>query len=144
MKVYFAADHAGFDLKRVLLARLAAQGHEAEDMGPYALDPEDDYPDYILPLARRVATEPGSRGIVIGGSGQGEAMAANRIPGARAAVFYGGATDVLLATRADNDANILSVGARFVSEKEAKEAAKIFLETPFSNASRHARRIASF
>ena len=147
-KVYVAADHAGFDLKRALVERAREAGYEAFDLGPHTLDPEDDYPDYILPLARRVATEQGSRGIVLGGSGQGEAMAANRIPGARAALFYGGPLDVVRLAREHNNANILSIGARFVGAAEADEAVCIFLTTPFSGESaegaRHARRLAKF
>ncbi len=129
-------------------------------MGPLVLDPEDDYPELIAPCAEKVAQNKDSLGIIIGSSGQGEAMVANRQKGIRAAVFYGGAKaphsfeeegtsgtdlfDIVRATRLHNDANILSLGARFISEEEAKEAVRIFLETAFSNAARHARRIAEF
>lgn len=144
MRVYLAADHAGFALKGVLLEMLRAEGHEAVDLGASALDSADDYPDYIMPLAERVAADPSAFGIVLGGSGQGEAMAANRIKGARAAVFYGGTRDIVRLAREHNDANILSLGARFVSEDEAREAVRIFLATPFSGEERHTRRIAKF
>src|SRR3989344_1409041 len=88
-KVYFAADHAGYALKNALLEQVRMSGYEVEDMGALDLVSEDDYPDLITPLARRVASEPGARGIIVGGSGQGEAMCANRVLGVRAAVFYG-------------------------------------------------------
>ena len=149
MKVFFAADHAGFELKRELLSFVASLGHEAEDLGAHALDPEDDYPDFVTPCAQRVAKSWGSQtsptfGIVIGGSGQGEAMAANRISGVRAAVFYGGSLDIVRLAREHNDANILSLGARFVSVDEAKEAVRLFLDTPFSDSPHHTRRLAKF
>ena|SRR3989344_4929735 len=159
MTVYFAADHAGVDLKRALVAHVRTLGYQVEDLGAHTLDPDDDYPDFILPLARRVAKE-SAQGIIIGGSGQGEAMAANRVPGARAAVFYGPARvtaaleiegggsedayDAIRLARRHNDANILSIGARFVSGGEADEAVRIFLETPFSHGERHERRLAKF
>ena len=161
MKVYFAADHAGFDLKNALVAHVRTLGYEIEDVGALSLAEDDDYPDYVTPLAERVATAPGEAcGIVVGGSGQGEAMAANRVKGARAAVFYGPARvtaaleieggksedayDAVRLARRHNDANILSIGARFVSGSEADEAVRIFLETPFSGEGRHARRLAKF
>ncbi|MDO8575806.1 MAG: RpiB/LacA/LacB family sugar-phosphate isomerase, partial [bacterium] len=89
MKVYFAADHAGFALKNALIEHVRTRGYEVEDLGAFALDPEDDYPDFMTPLAKRVVAEPDSCGIIIGGSGQGEAMCVNRVPGIHAAVFYG-------------------------------------------------------
>ena len=143
-KVYIASDHAGFQLKTVLVPYISTLGYETEDIGAYKLEPDDDYPDYITPCAKRVASEKGSFGIVIGKSGQGEAMAANRIAGARAAVFYGGPEDLLALTRADNNANILSLGAAFISELEAKQAVALFLATLFSNEVRHTRRIEKF
>ena len=154
-KVYFASDHAGFDLKNALVEHVRALGHDVEDMGASVLNTEDDYPDFVLPCAERVAAEPGSFGIVIGGSGEGEAMAANRVKGARAAVFYGNpprsqtdaagrALDIVASARAHNDANILSLGARFLAQGEAEAAAKRFLETPFSGEERHRRRLAKF
>lgn len=159
-KVYFAADHAGFALKNALLEQVRMSGYDVEDMGALDLNPEDDYPDFILPLAKRVADEPGAFGIIVGGSGQGEAMCANRVPGVRAAVFYGemkvtdaleiegghseDGYDVIRLARRHNNANVLSVGARFVSGKEAVEAVRLFLEEPFSISSRHTRRLAKF
>ena len=160
MKVFIATDHTGFILKNVLLEYVRdALLYEVEDLGAYELNPEDDYPDYVVPCAQKVAEE-GALGIIIGGSGQGEAMAANRVRGARAAVFYGkikaqgainaeGAPpldgcDIVRLAREHNDANLLSLGARFISEEDAKEAVRIFLETPFSGSERHVRRIGKF
>ncbi len=146
MHMYLASDHAGFELKNTLVDFLREHGYEVEDMGPDVFDEQDDYPDFIVPLARRVASEPGSFGIILGGSGEGEAMAANRVPGARAAVFYGGSrgVNIVRLSREHNDANILSIGARFVSNDEAKEAVLLWLATSFSGDARHVRRLAKF
>lgn len=141
MKVYLASDHAGFELKAVLMEHLTVRGVEVEDLGPHTFDPADDYPDYIIPLAKRVSGEAGSRGIAIGGSGEGEAMAANRVKGARAAVYHGGPMDAIRLSREHNDANMLSLGARLMTADEAWEAVVLWLETPFSGDERHARRI---
>lgn len=154
MKVYLAADHAGGKLALELAQALAAQGHEAVNLSP-ASRTDDDYPDVIAPLAERIATEPGAIGIAIGASGQGEAMVANRTRGVRAAVYYGEAAHaqvdaaghalgILESARAHNDANILSLGARFLSTEEAVRAVETFLATPFSGEERHVRRIAEF
>ncbi len=141
MKIFLASDHAGFELKSLLADYLKGEGHEVEDLGPHVLNPEDDYPDYITPLARRVTGEPGSFGVILGGSGEGEAMAANRIEGARAAEYYGGNLEIVRVSREHNDANILSLGARFLSPEEAKAAVALWLSTPFSGEERHVRRI---
>ncbi len=141
MKVYLASDHAGFELKKELGAFLREGGHEVVDLGPAALDLADDYPDYIIPLAEAVVANSGSFGIALGGSGEGEAMAANRITGVRAAEYYGGNLDIVRVAREHNDANILSLGARFINSEHAKEAAALFLATLFSGDERHARRI---
>ena len=138
--IYIASDHAGFALKQSLIDALTDEGYALEDMGPTALDPLDDYPDYIVPLARTVAGQEEACGIVIGASGQGEAIAANRIVGIRAAVYYGGPSDIVRLSREHNDANILSLGARFLSPEDAEEAVRLWLATPFSNAERHVRR----
>lgn len=140
-KVYLASDHAGFELKEALAAHLSERGFMPEDLGPFTHEPEDDYPDTIAPLARKVASEPGSFGIAIGGSGQGEAMVCNRFKGVRAAVYYGGKAEILPLSREHNDANVLSLGARFLSAEEAKEAALSWLNGSFSGEERHARRI---
>ncbi len=143
MKIFFAGDHAGFLMKQKLIEFVRSLGHEAEDMGPSSYDEKDDYPDFVVPAAKAIGNDPErSRGVIIGRSGQGEAMSANRIRGARAAVYYGGDLEVIKKAREHNDANILSLGARFVTEAEAKEAVRVFLETPFSGDERHIRRLA--
>ncbi len=141
MKIYVGTDHAGFELKESLLPFLRAQGHEVEDMGAHSFEALDDYPDFIRPVAEAVARDQESRGIILGGSGQGEAMCANRVKGARAAVYYGGAVDIVILSREHNDANILSIGARFVENEEAREVVRVWLETPFSGEEKHTRRI---
>lgn len=159
-KVYFAGDHAGFALKKALIEHVRGLGYDVADEGALSLDPNDDYPDYVAPLAKRIVSEPGTRGIVIGGSGEGEAMCANRVPGARAAVCYGvvpataaleveggrseDAYDIVRLARRHNNANILCLGARFISGEAASEAVRVFLETPFSKGERHERRLAKF
>ena len=158
--IFIAADHAGFRLKEALKEHLALSGYAVEDCGAFEHDPEDDYPDFITPLAHKVAGTPGAFGIAIGGSGQGEAMAANRVPGVRAAVFYGpmqakealdreggfseDGYDPVRLSRRHNDANVLSLGARFVSVLEASEALRIFLATEYTADPRHVRRIAKY
>ena len=141
MKIYIGTDHAGFELKEALVPFLKELGHEVEDMGAHTFEPLDDYPDFIRPVATAVADDPESRGVILGGSGQGEAMCANRVHGARAAVYYGGPLDIVILSREHNNANILSFGARFVDEGEAKKALRLWLETPFSDEEKHARRI---
>ena len=141
MKVYLSSDHAGFELKKILADFLRGLGHEVEDCGPAVLDAQDDYPDYIEPMAQKVAQNNGSFGIAIGGSGEGEAMSANKVKGARAAEYYGGNLDIVKVAREHNDASVLSLGARFINSEHAKEAAALFLSMPFSGEERHARRI---
>lgn len=140
MKIYIASDHAGFKLKEELKTFLGGLGYKVEDKGPSKYDPQDDYPDFIKPAAKAVANEPGSLGIIIGGSGQGEAMAANRIKGARAAVYYGGPEEIIKLSKEHNNANILSLGARFLTLDQAKKAVKIWLDSSFKG-ERHKRRI---
>jgi len=147
MKVIFASDHAGFVLKEELKAHVATLGYEVEDMGAHVYDANDDYPDVIAPAALAVAAQEQVRGIILGGSGQGEAMVANRIPGVRAVVYYGEPKGehqerIITLSREHNDANILSLGARFLTSDEAKEAVTTWLATGFSSDERHARRIA--
>jgi ribose 5-phosphate isomerase B len=141
MKLFLASDHAGFELKQKLIDHLHARGHEVEDFGPTRLNPADDYPDYITPCAKAVAQTHDSMGIIAGMSGQGEAMAANRVRGVRAAVYYGGPTDIIKLSRRHNDANVLSLGARFVSAEEAAQAVDLWLATHFEHDERHQRRI---
>lgn len=142
MKIFIGTDHAGFELKEILVAFLREEGHMAEDMGAYTFEALDDYPDFIRPVAEAVAKEPDARGIILGGSGQGEAMCANRVKGVRAAVYYGGPVDIAVLSREHNDANIISFGARFVEVDEAKEVVRVWLETAFSKEEKHSRRIA--
>lgn len=144
-KIYIGSDHAGFALKGKLIPFLCGLGHEVVDCGPEQFDPADDYPKYILSVARSVAEDVKngklSKGIVIGGSGEGEAITANRLKGVRAATYYGGSHEIIKLSREHNDTNILSLGARFISETEAKVVAKLWLETKFSHDERHIRRI---
>ncbi len=141
MKIYIGSDHAGFALKEKLIPFLTGLGHEVEDRGAYTLDPQDDYPDFVMPVAEAVSKDFGSMGIVLGGSGEGEAMATDKFEGIRTALWYGGNLEIVRLSREHNNANILSLGARFISEDEAKQAVKLWLETPFSNDERHLRRI---
>jgi ribose 5-phosphate isomerase B len=144
MKIYLATDHAGFELKEKIKEFLVDAGHEVEDFGARSYDPQDDYPDYILKAAEAIAKYPEGRAIILGGSGQGEAMVANRHKGVRAVVYYGGDKRVLELSREHNDANTLALGARFLNDPEAFEAVKLWLETPFSGDERHVRRIGKF
>jgi ribose 5-phosphate isomerase B len=140
VRVYLGSDHAGFELKAAIIAWLGEAGHEAVDCGPASYDPEDDYPVYVLRAAEGAIGDPGSLGIVIGGSGNGEQIAANKVPGVRAALAWTVETAQL--ARQHNDANVLSLGARTCSVEDALSFTRVFLETPFSGASRHARRLA--
>lgn len=141
-KVFFATDHAGFELKESLITFVRELGFEVEDLGAHEYDKEDDYPDFVSIVAKQVSANPEeARGIILGGSGQGEAIVANRFSKVRAVVYYGGAPGIITLSREHNDANILSLGARFLSENEAKEAVKIWLNTKFSGEERHQRRI---
>lgn len=142
MKIYFATDHAGFELKNVLVEYVKTLGFEVEDCGAKSFDKEDDYPDFIALAAKAVSLDPiNSKAIVLGGSGQGEAVVSNRFSGVRAVVYYGKNLEIIKLSREHNDANILSLGARFLTADEAKEAVKLWLETPFSGEERHLRRI---
>lgn len=140
MKVYIGSDHAGFEIKGKLVPFLRSLGHEVEDLGAHKYEPLDDFPNYIEPVALAVSKESGSRGIVLGGSGQGEAMCANRIKRVRAAVYYGGPLGVVILSREHNDANILALGARFIDQNEAEVAVRVWLETNFSGDERLIRR----
>jgi ribose 5-phosphate isomerase B len=140
MRVYLGSDHAGFELKQHLVNHLSKQGYEVADVGPHVYDPEDDYPPYCLHAGAKVVADPGSLGIVIGGSGNGEQIAANKIEGVRAALAW--KVEVAQLSRQHNDANVLSIGAREHTLDEAATFADVFLTTPFSGNERHARRIA--
>ncbi|MEN9921586.1 MAG: hypothetical protein RLZZ517_564 [Candidatus Parcubacteria bacterium] len=144
--IHIGSDHAGFDLKNAIIRFLEQKHYEVVDHGAYEFDADDDYPDFILPVAIAVAEDTAAKGIILGGSGQGEAMVANRVQGVRATVFYGepeySDESIINLSRQHNDANVLSIGARFVTEEEACEAIDMWLETAFSGEERHVRRIA--
>ena len=139
MRVYLGSDHAGFELKTFLLEHLSTAGHQVVDIGPHAYDAQDDYPPFCLETGRRVVADPGSLGVVIGGSGNGEQIAANKVAGVRAALAWSLETAQL--SRQHNDANVLSLGARMHDAVTAAGFADIFLATPFSKDPRHQRRI---
>ena len=166
MKIYIASDHAGFELKRRLSDFLESENFEVEDLGPTEFNPNDDYPDFVYPLAQKVALRQAQGklddvGIVIGGSGQGEAIVANKVKGVRAAVYYGNPStlrnsqgrteqgrsatssglEIVKLSKEHNNANILSLGARFLTSDQAIEAVKLWLETKFTSEERHLRRI---
>jgi ribose 5-phosphate isomerase B len=141
MKIALASDHAGYEMKEALKAHLISSGHSVEDFGATTLNHEDDYPDFIVPAAHAVADGVCERGIILGGSGQGEAIAANRVPGVRAVVYYGEPSDIIRLSREHNDANVLSLGARFLATDEAIRAVSTWLATNFTNDVRHLRRI---
>lgn len=157
MKVYIGSDHTGYELKEKLKVYLTELGYEVGDKGAFTVDPADDYPDFIRPTAQAVAENGDSLGIIMGGSGQGEAMCANKVKNIRCSIFYGSvqaikAIDITGKTSDDpyvlvklarehNNANMLSLGVRFLTDDQAKEAVRIFLDTPFSNDPRHIKRI---
>lgn len=140
-KILIATDHAGFELKGKLIVFLESLGYEVKDFGAYSYNINDDYPDFMIPLAKEVSENPDLRAIIIGGSGQGEAIVANRFKRVRCAVYYGGDMRIINFSREHNDANVLSLGARFLKEEEAEKAIKVWLETDFSNEMRHISRI---
>lgn len=139
MKIYIGADHGGYELKEELKKYLREMGYEIEDMGAQELNPEDDYPDYVFPTAESVVRNSGSMGIVIGRSGNGEAIAANKVKGIRAALCW--SEEIAKKAREHNDANILSLGADYIDLETAKRIVKTFLETSFSGEEKHKRRI---
>lgn len=140
MRVYLGSDHAGYELKMHLVNHLTKQGHDVVDVGPHVYDPEDDYPAFCLHTGAKVVADEGSLGVVIGGSGNGEQIAANKIDGVRAALVW--RTEIAQLARQHNDANVISIGAREHTLDEATAFVDTFLATPFSGNPRHARRIA--
>ena len=140
MRVYLGSDHAGFELKTAVAEAVAAAGHDVVDCGPPSYRPGDDYPPYVMRAAAAAAASPGSIAIVVGGSGNGEQIAANKIEGIRAALAWNEETARL--ARQHNDANVLSLGARMYSADEAIGFTRIFVSTPFSGEPRHSRRLA--
>jgi ribose 5-phosphate isomerase B len=140
MRVYLGSDHAGYELKEHLAAHLPTIGYEVVDVGPHAYDPDDDYPAYCLATGARVVEDRGSLGVVVGGSGNGEQIAANKVDGVRAALAWN--TDTARLAREHNDANVVAIGARQHPRDEATRLVEAFLATAFSGSPRHARRIA--
>jgi ribose 5-phosphate isomerase B len=139
MRVHVGSDHAGLEFKNTIIEHLKNQGHEVTDHGPFVYDALDDYPQFCIPAAQAVAKDPGSFGVVLGGSGNGEQMAANKVKGVRAALVWSQETAKL--AREHNDANVISLGGRMHPEKFCLELVDTFLATPFSGDERHVRRI---
>lgn len=160
MKVFVGSDHTGYEFKEKLKVYLSGLGYEVEDKGAFSYEPYDDYPDFVTKVAEAVVTGKENFGIILGGSGQGEAMCANRKKGARAVVFYGPREaikeveitgrkssdpfELIKLVRIHNNANILSIAMRFTTEEEAKFAARLFLTTQFKKEERHVRRLSKF
>lgn len=157
MKIALATDHAGFEKLKEIEYYLESLGHECRNFGPVKFNPKDDYPDFIIPAAQTVAAGGYERGIIMGGSGEGEAIAANRVQGVRCALYYGPSVaktavdaeghvnhdplEIIRLSRQHNDSNMLSLAARFLSLDEMKQAVKLWLETPFGGEENHKRRI---
>lgn len=142
MKIYIASDHAGFEIKNKIMDYLVGLGLEVSDEGAFEYNEQDDYPDFISKVAQKVSENPTeNKGIVLGGSGQGEAIVANRFKNIRATVYYGGNKEIIKLSREHNDANILCLGARFLDENEVTEIVDLWLKTEFSGEERHKRRI---
>lgn len=157
MKIAVASDHAGFAKLKDLSEYLESLGHEIHDFGPKSLNKDDDYPDFIIPAARSVASGESEKGIILGGSGQGEAMAANKVKGIRCTVFYGPAVprgvvdangrvshdpyEIVRLSRQHNDANMISLAARFVTLEDMRKVIELWLETNFDSEQRNSRRI---
>lgn len=141
-KILIAADHAGYEYKNMLVQHLSASTeYEVIDMGAASYDKNDDYPAIMAPVGLKVAEDPETLAIVFGGSGNGEAIVCNRFPAVRAAVYYGGNSDIVRLSREHNNANVLSLGARFMTFDEVKAAVDLWLTTPFKGEERHTRRI---
>ncbi len=139
MRVYLGSDHAGFELKQAVIEHLIAGGHEPIDCGAYTYDAEDDYPAFCIAAAERTVADPDSLGIVIGGSGNGEQIAANKVPGARCALAWSVETASL--ARQHNNAQLIGIGGRMHTLADALTFVDAFLTTPWSEAERHQRRI---
>ncbi len=142
MKIYIAADHAGFELKSHLVTYLQETGVDVMDLGPFEFNKMDDYPDIISLVAQEIsANRPNELGIILGLSGQGEALVANKYPNVRAGVYYGGSLEIVKLLREHNDANVLSLSSKFLTPEEAEDAVDTFVETQFTGDERHIRRI---
>ena len=150
MKIFIGTDHAGFGLKEILVPFLKDQGYEVIDKGAYEYNESDDYPDFVVPVAREVSKDSdNSRGIILGATGEGEAITANRFPHVRAVVYYGKSkavvddeADIIVRSREHNNSNILSLGARYFTQEAVLEAVTLWLNTPYSGEERHVRRLA--
>ncbi|MFA6353450.1 MAG: RpiB/LacA/LacB family sugar-phosphate isomerase [Candidatus Paceibacterota bacterium] len=150
MKIYIGTDHAGYVLKQALVAYLKGQGYEVIDKGAFEYNEDDDYPDFVAPVAREISKDPdNSKGIILGGTGQGEAITANRFPHVRAIVYYGrvkpvveNESGILIRSREHNNANIISLGARYFTEESMIEVVNFWLKAPYSGDERHVRRLA--
>lgn len=149
MKIFVGTDHAGYVLKEKLVTSLKAQGHEVIDKGADEYNEGDDYPDFVVPVASEISKDPnGARGIILGATGEGEAIAANKFPHVRAVVYYGKShsvvddeADVIVRSRQHNNANVLSLGARYFTEEDMMASVNLWLNTPFSEGERHIRRL---
>ncbi len=149
MKIFIGTDHAGYVLKERLLTSLKVAGHEIVDKGAYEYNEHDDYPDFVIPVAEEVSKDPENvKGIIIGATGQGEAIAANKLPNVRAVVYYGEGkcvvddeANIIVRSREHNNSNILSLGARFLSDEQMMSAVDLWLNTPYSGSERHVRRL---
>lgn len=139
MRIHIGGDHASFDLQQSLIAHLQQAGHEVVNHGPFAFDAQDDYPVFVLRAAEAVAADEGSRGVVLGGSGNGEQIAANKVPGIRAALAY--SLEIATLAREHNNAQVVSIGARFITDDAALAIVDAFVGTDFSDEARHSRRI---
>ena len=140
-KIFLAADHAGFEMKEFVKEHLQNHGYQVEDCGAYESKQDDDYPEFMLTAAKKVSSNKGSKGIIFGGSGQGEAIVSNKVKGIRAAVYNCSNPEIIKLSRAHNDTNVLSIGARFISKEHAIEAITVWLSTDFSGEVRHKRRL---
>src|SRR3989339_18497 len=149
MKIFIGTDHAGYVLKEHLVTSLKGEGYEVIDKGAYEYNENDDYPDFVIPVAQEVSKDGNNvRGIILGGTGEGEAITANRFPNVRAVVFYGNAkpvvdneSNIIVRSRQHNNSNILSLGARYFTEESAMEAVNLWLKTSYSGEERHIRRL---
>ena len=152
--IYLAADHRGFQLKEKIKGWLKEWNYEYEDMGAFVYDENDDYPDFVSKAAEKVSQDPdNSKAIILGGSGQGEAMVANRYKGVRAAVYYGGPEEIVALSREHNDSNVLSLGialgstiqkTKLIDAETVERVVRLWLDSPFSGEERHKRRISKF
>ena len=150
MKIFVGTDHAGYVLKEKLVSSLKLQGHEVIDKGAYGYKEDDDYPDFVIPVAQEVSRNPNNtKGIILGGTGEGEAITANKFPHVRAVIYYGEAhsvvddeANILVRSREHNNANVLSLAARYLTEEDMLKSVNLWLDTPYSNGERHVRRLA--